>query len=92
MIYPFSMIQSPPLELTFCLYIPDCVDRLGMESGDILDNQITASSHRPGELPQYGRLNNDKYWCAGKKSKDEYFQVDLGQVSWKIGSCSLQLK
>ena len=63
-----------------------------MESGDILDNQITASSHRPGELPQYGRLNNNKYWCAGKKSKDEYFQVDLGQVSWKIGSCSLQLK
>ena len=62
-----------------------------MESGYILDNQITASSYRPADLPQYGRLNNEEYWCAGKNSKDEYFQVDLGQVSWKIGSCSLPL-
>ena len=76
----------------FVYILPDCVERLGMESGDILDNQITASSSRPADLPQHGRLNNNKYWCAGKNSKDEYFQVDLGQVSWKIGSCSLQLK
>ena len=68
------------------------MDRLGMESGYILDNQITASSYRAADLPQYGRLHNNKYWCAGKNSKDEYFQVDLGQVIWKIGSYSLPLK
>ena len=51
-----------------------------MQSGEIKDDQITASSSRPADLPQYGRLNNKKYWCAAKKSKNEYFQVDLGQV------------
>ena len=54
-----------------------------MENGDIRDIQITASSSRPSDLPEYGRLNNDKYWCAAKKSKKEYFQVDLGQVNWE---------
>lgn len=51
-----------------------------MESGEIKDDQITASSSRPADLPQYGRLHNGKYWCAAKKSENEYFQVDLGQV------------
>jgi len=51
-----------------------------MQSGEIKDDQITASSSRSADLPQYGRLHNKKYWCAAKKSKNEYFQVDLGQV------------
>ena len=51
-----------------------------MQSGEIKDSQITASSSRPADLPQYGRLHNGKFWCAAKKSKNEYFQVDLGQV------------
>ena len=58
----------------------DCVERLGMENGDIKDSQITASSSRTGDLPEYGRLNNKKQWCPAKASKDEYFQVDLGEV------------
>ena len=51
-----------------------------MQSGEIKDNQITASSSRPADLPEFGRLHNKKYWCAAKKRKNEYFQVDLGQV------------
>ena len=62
------------------LLFSECVDRLGMQNGDIKDNQITASSSRPADLPHYGRLNNNKFWCAGKKNKNEYLQVDLGQV------------
>ena len=58
----------------------ECIEPLGMQSGEIKDYQITASSSRPADLPQYGRLHNGKYWCAAKKSKNEYFQVDLGQV------------
>ncbi|XP_074614387.1 uncharacterized protein LOC141874129 [Acropora palmata] len=73
----WSLCDEMRLEIWFVKQ--DCVDRLGMESGYILDNQITASSYRPADLPQYGRLHNNKYWCAGKNSKDEYFQVDLGQ-------------
>lgn len=74
----WSTCDEERLELWFGKQ--DCVHRLGMENGDIRDIQITASSSRPGDLPEYGRLNNDKYWCAAKKSKKEYFQVDLGQV------------
>ena len=51
-----------------------------MQNGEIKDNQITASSSRSGDLPYFGRLHNKKYWCANKKNKNEYFQVDLGQV------------
>ncbi|KAL9951076.1 hypothetical protein ACROYT_G043672 [Oculina patagonica] len=58
----------------------ECVEPLGMQNGDIKDNQITATSSRSADLPHYGRLHNNKYWCAAKKSKNEYIQVDLGQV------------
>ena len=62
-----------------------------MENGKIKDNQVTASSSRPADLPHYGRLNNGKYWCAGKADKNQYFQVDLGQVrKWKPVSCLLR--
>ena len=59
----------------------ECIDPLGMQSGDIKDSQITASSYRPADLPHYGRLHNGKYWCAKDKKRDGYLQVDLGQVS-----------
>ncbi|XP_066014989.1 uncharacterized protein [Pocillopora verrucosa] len=58
----------------------ECIDPLGMQSGDIKDSQITASSYRPADLPHYGRLHNGKYWCAKDKKRDGYLQVDLGQL------------
>ncbi|XP_073247149.1 uncharacterized protein [Porites lutea] len=58
----------------------ECVDALGMENGDIKDMQITASSSRTADLPQFGRLNNGKYWCPEKANKNEYLQVDFGQI------------
>ncbi|XP_032229700.2 uncharacterized protein LOC5505409 [Nematostella vectensis] len=57
----------------------DCIMPLGMRSGAITDSQITASSSRPADRPQYARLHNGKYWCAATKSKTEYIQIDLGQ-------------
>ncbi len=39
---------------------PSCSKALGMESGDIKDDQITASSSRTSESsPHRARLNND---------------------------------
>ena len=58
----------------------ECINPLGMQSGDIKESQITASSYRPADLPHYGRLHNGKYWCAKEKKRDEYIQIDLGQV------------
>ena len=63
------------------LLLTECVDALGMENGDIKDMQITASSSRTVDLPQFGRLNNGKYWCPEKANKNEYLQVDFGQAS-----------
>ena len=59
----------------------ECINPLGMQSGDIKDSQITASSYRPADLPHYGRLHNGKYWCAKEKNKNEYIQIDFGRVS-----------
>ena len=57
-----------------------------MENGDIKDSQITASSSRTGDLPKYGRLNSKKQWCPAEASKEEYFQVDLGEVRQRKGT------
>ena len=74
------MIETRSIEIRYTLFI-ECVDPLGMQSGDIKDSQITASSSRPADLPHYGRLHNGKYWCAKEKNKNEYIQIDFGQVS-----------
>ena len=60
----------------------DCVIPLGMADGRIPDDQITASSHRESDFAYNARLNGPKSWCSkNKKSgKDEYIQVDLGEV------------
>jgi len=51
-----------------------------MQSGSIPDSQITASSHRNNNNPQYGRLKNSKAWCAKEKKQTEYLQIDIGKV------------
>ena len=82
---------SSPL-LLICL---DCVVSLGMASGKINDSQITASSTLSDEwLPKFARLNGNKAWCgkpSGKSDKDEYLQIDLGQVSIAMTSGSTLL-
>ena len=50
---------------------------LGMESGTISDNQITASSYVNHLSPKEARLNNDKYWAAKTQSPGQWIQVDL---------------
>ena len=60
-----------------CLFTGDCVDLdLGMGSGAILDNKITASS---GNSAKNGRLNytSGSSWCAGTSDTSPYLQIDL---------------
>ncbi len=53
-------------------------------NGNIKDNQLTASSTLSAQwLPKYARLDGRKAWCGNpddKSDKDEYLQIDLGQV------------
>lgn len=68
----------------------DCQEALGMESGDMPDNQLIASSEGEGTFngepfhysAKYGRLNR-RYWpmCWSPSESDEnqWFQVHLGK-------------
>ena len=59
----------------------DEVRALGMETGDVTDGQITASSFYSGQgvLNSWkGRLNNDDYWATEDSDPtNPWIQVDL---------------
>jgi len=53
---------------------------LGMESGSIPDNNITASSRQSASTPaSNSRLNfaSGSSWCAGTSDSNPYLQIDL---------------
>ena len=60
-----------------------------MESGDISNDQITASSFYSGQgglEPWKGRLNNDHYWATASENPPEpWIQVDLLQSTMVTG-------
>ena len=59
----------------------DCAIPLGLQSGKITEDQITASSSRRWDPPRHLRLHYRYYWCPRHRGKTEFVQVDLGQVS-----------
>ncbi|XP_073975578.1 discoidin domain-containing receptor 2 isoform X4 [Rhodnius prolixus] len=79
---------------TFALELVRCGSPLGMESGDIPDSSITASSaYDSGSVgPLHGRLKHDKNggaWCPRvmvTKEATEYLQVDLGRLTVITGT------
>ncbi|XP_076827511.1 neuropilin-1a isoform X1 [Brachyhypopomus gauderio] len=58
----------------------DCMESLGIESGEIPSDQITASSqYNPNWSPERSRLNNfENGWTPAEDSNKEWIQVDLG--------------
>ena len=60
--------------------VGNCIDfDLGMESGAILDSQLTASSELNASTPaKNGRLNAVwSSWCASTNDSNPYLQIDL---------------
>ena len=57
----------------------DCKKALGMENGEMSDDQITASSHyNENYLPSYGRLNLlGNAWAAKTNDPNQWLQVDF---------------
>ncbi|XP_066295702.1 uncharacterized protein [Branchiostoma lanceolatum] len=62
-----------------------CQSPLGMESGDISDSDVTASSiSSPLYSSHYGRLHGvlgEAAWCAGQDVRGQWLQVYLGVVA-----------
>ncbi|XP_019645317.1 PREDICTED: neuropilin-1-like [Branchiostoma belcheri] len=57
----------------------DCSNPLGMESGDIPNDHITASTEDVGYEAWRGRLNNtNKAWQTNTVDTDQWLQIDLG--------------
>ena len=69
------------IALTLPFTVGDCIDLdLGMESGKIPDNNITASSELNADtLAKNGRLNYEAgpSWCASTSDSNPYLQIDL---------------
>ena len=60
-------------------YQGDCIDLdLGIGSGKIPDNNITASSEI--SEAKNGRLNEIKAWCASTEDPKPYLQIDLETI------------
>ncbi|XP_030631410.1 neuropilin 1b [Chanos chanos] len=71
---------KPPREPAHQQHNGTCMFPLGMESGEIGIDQITASSqYNPSWSPQRSRLNYPKNgWTPSDDSSREWIQVDLG--------------
>ena len=64
------------------MFFTDCKMPLGLESGAILDGQITASSeHHPTDsnccYARFGRLNHGTRWHARLDDNNKWIKVDL---------------
>ena len=59
----------------------DCLVSLGVtDSRVISDSRISASSHLAGYPAKEARWHSVKGWCAARKDKNQFVQIDLGQV------------
>ncbi|CAB3979758.1 discoidin domain-containing receptor 2-like isoform X1 [Paramuricea clavata] len=66
----------------------DCDAPLGMENGNINDDQITAKVRSPSTTgPLKSRLRSNDAWCP--QAKDDYLQIDLGSI-YKIKNIAVQ--
>ncbi|XP_066508407.1 neuropilin-1a-like isoform X2 [Hoplias malabaricus] len=72
--YSIRSSPEPPPEQQMCMY------PMGMESGEISDDAITASSqYNPSWSPLRSRLNyGSNGWTPSEDSTKEWIQVDLG--------------
>ena len=62
-----------------------------MESGAILDEQITASSQwSDNYAPFHGRLQKQGSWSAAKNDLHQWLQVDLGNQYTKVTGVATQ--
>ncbi|CAH1251741.1 MFGE8 [Branchiostoma lanceolatum] len=62
-----------------------CVCDLGMESGEIPDASITASTSLAGNEASEGRLKGSGYWAPDSADTEKWLQADLGEMKVVTG-------
>lgn len=69
----------------------DCLRDLGLESGEISDGQISASSEWDSYVSVLlGRLRSPRSWSAGVNEVNQWYQVDLGSEYTKVTGIATQ--
>ncbi|XP_019647153.1 PREDICTED: discoidin, CUB and LCCL domain-containing protein 2-like [Branchiostoma belcheri] len=75
-------------QLCFAVTEEACISPLGMESGDISRDQITASSRDCANdcgMTSFGRLHGNDSWYPDKFATTEWIQIDLLEVKSVTG-------
>ena len=65
-----------------------CTDKLGVENGDIPDENLEAShwlTSWPGYTPENGRLNGPDAWAVPFAVYNPWIQVDIGYLTSVLG-------
>ena len=78
-IHPVSWFQAPSLRLELfgsCLGIP-----IGLQSGDIPDLALSASSSKQGYEPFMARKDGSLAWSPSSSDPQPWLQIDIGKVS-----------
>lgn len=59
----------------------ECHNKLGMASGDIKDEQISASMFDGTYKPEQARFRGNSAWCvAARNGSGAFLEVDLGEI------------
>ena len=76
------MVSKFTKVLIYSEQIKECESEpLGMESGDITDDQITASSEYSSKYGWvHARLRKGDFWAAKRNDANQWIQVDLGKI------------
>ncbi|EDO44679.1 predicted protein [Nematostella vectensis] len=74
-----NFFSEPMRTLDFVTDIPGCNSPLGMESGDIKDYQLSASTSYSDLQPSKARKTSDEAWCSLTQVQGQYLQVDFMQ-------------
>ena len=64
--------------------IDDCSEEMGIRTGRLTDDKITAqyvlNNKKETFGPHLARLHNTHSWCGGSTMSSDYIQVDLGSI------------
>ncbi|PAA51165.1 hypothetical protein BOX15_Mlig025174g3, partial [Macrostomum lignano] len=84
---------SPTFRAGLNVFVPDCANPLGMESGAIADCQITSSGYLGTDSPLHSRYNSTAAWTTLHRGPpfygNEFLEINLGNRT-RVSAVRLQ--